>query len=108
MVPKGVELLIYPTVIDWENSDTDDEKTHQLNAWIIFQRAYAVANGLPAISINRVGHESGSPGQMNSIQFWGSSSVAESQGELLAQASNDHPENTAVGIDIERSEDTRH
>lgn len=57
MALKGAELLIYPTAIGWESSDTDDEKARQLNAWIISQRAHAVANGLPVISVNRVGHE---------------------------------------------------
>lgn len=58
MALKGAELLIYPTAIGWESSDTDDEKARQLNAWIISQRAHAVANGLPVISVNRVGHGS--------------------------------------------------
>lgn len=57
MALKGAELLIYPTAIGWESSDTDDEKVRQLNAWIISQRGHAVANGIPVISVNRVGHE---------------------------------------------------
>lgn len=70
MALKGAELLIYPTAIGWESSDTDDEKARQLNAWIISQRAHAVANGLPVISVNRVGHEPDPSGQTNGIQFW--------------------------------------
>lgn len=89
---KGAELLIYPTAIGWESSDTDDEKARQLNAWIISQRAHAVANGLPVISVNRVGHEPDPSGQTNGILFWGNSFVAGPQGEFLAQAGNDHPE----------------
>ena len=98
---------IYPTAIGWESSDTDDEKARQLNAWIISQRAHAVANGLPVISVNRVGHEPDPSGQTNGIQFWGNSFVAGPQGEFLAQASNDHPENMVVEIDMERSENVR-
>ena len=107
MALKGAELLIYPTAIGWESSDTDDEKARQLNAWIISQRAHAVANGLPVISVNRVGHESDPSGQTNGIQFWGNSFVAGPQGEFLAQAGNDCPENIVVEIDMERSENVR-
>lgn len=84
-----------------------DEKARQLNAWIISQRAHAVANGLPVISVNRVGHEPDPSGQTNGILFWGNSFVAGPQGEFLAQAGNDHPENIVVEIDMERSENVR-
>ena len=70
MALKGAEILIYPTAIGWESSDTEDEKSRQLNAWIISQRAHAVANGLPVVSVNRVGHEPYPSGQTNGIQFW--------------------------------------
>ena len=89
MAMRGAEMLIYPTAIGWESSDTDDEKARQLNAWIISQRAHAVANGLPVISVNRVGHEPDPSGQTNGILFWGNSFVAGPQGEFLAQAGND-------------------
>ncbi|KAA6309770.1 N-carbamoylputrescine amidase, partial [termite gut metagenome] len=69
MALKGAEVLIYPTAIGWESSDTDDEKSRQLNAWIISQQAHAVANGLPVISVNRVGHEPDPSGQTNGILF---------------------------------------
>ena len=107
MALNGAELLIYPTAIGWESNDTDDEKTRQLNAWIISQRAHAVANGLPVISVNRVGHEPDPSGQTNGILFWGNSFVAGPQGEFLAQAGNDHAENMVVEIDMERSENVR-
>ena len=107
MALKGAELLIYPTAIGWGSNDTDDEKARQLNAWIISQRAHAVANGLPVISVNRVGHEPDPSGQTNGILFWGNSFVVGPQGEFLAQAGNDHPENMVVEIDMERSENVR-
>ena len=107
MALRGAELLIYPTAIGWESSDADDEKACQLNAWIISQRAHAVANGLPVISVNRVGHEPDPSMQTNGIQFWGNSFVAGPQGEFLAQAGNDRPENIVVEIDMERSENVR-
>ena len=107
MALKGAEILIYPTAIGWESTDTDDEKKRQLNAWIISQRAHAVANGLPVISVNRVGHEPDASGQTNGILFWGNSFVAGPQGEYLAQAGNDRSENMIVEVDLERSENVR-
>lgn len=107
MALRGAEILIYPTAIGWESTDTDEEKKRQLGAWIISQRAHAVANGLPVVSVNRVGHEPDPSGQTNGIQFWGNSFVAGPQGELLAQAANDRPENIVVEVDMERSENVR-
>lgn len=107
MALRGAEILIYPTAIGWESSDTEDEKRRQLNAWIISQRGHAVANGLPVVSVNRVGHEPDPSGQTRGIQFWGNSFVAGPQGELLAQASNDRSENMVVEVDMERSENVR-
>ena len=107
MALKGAELLIYPTAIGWESSDTDDEKVRQLNAWIISQRGHAVANGLPVISVNRVGHEPDPSMQTNGIQFLGNSFVVGPQGEFLAQAGNEQPENIVVEVDLERSENVR-
>jgi N-carbamoylputrescine amidase len=107
MALRGAELLIYPTAIGWESSDTDDEKDRQRQAWMISQRAHAVANGLPVISVNRVGWEPDPSGQTNGITFWGSSFVAGAQGELLHQSASDSEENVVVEVDIERSEQVR-
>lgn len=107
MALKGAELLIYPTAIGWESTDSVEEKKRQLGAWIIAQRAHAVSNGLPVISVNRVGHEPDPSGQTRGIQFWGNSFVAGPQGEILAQAGNDRPENIVVEINMERSENVR-
>ena len=107
MAMAGAEVLIYPTAIGWESTDPEDEKNNQLNAWIISQRAHAVANGLPVISCNRVGHEPDPSAQTNGIQFWGNSFVAGPQGELLAQAQNDTDEILIVDIDRQRTETVR-
>lgn len=107
MALKGADFLVYPTAIGWESSDTDEEKSRQLDAWIISQRGHAVANGLPVISVNRVGYEPDPSGQTNGIQFWGNSFVVGPQGEFLAQAGNDKPENLIVEVDLERSENVR-
>lgn len=107
MALQGAELLIYPTAIGWESSDTNEEKVRQLGAWITVQRGHAVANGLPVIAVNRVGHEPDPSGQTNGIQFWGNSFVAGPQGEILAQASNHNEENLLVEVDMNRSENVR-
>ncbi|WP_321423688.1 carbon-nitrogen hydrolase [uncultured Bacteroides sp.] len=107
MALRGAELLIYPTAIGWESSDTEDEKSRQLNAWIISQRAHAVANGLPVVSVNRVGHEEDPSGQTNGIQFWGNSFVAGPQGEFLTQAGNKEATNIVVEVNLTRSENVR-
>ncbi len=107
MALNGADLLIYPTAIGWESSDTAEEKERQKNAWVISQCAHAVANGLPVISVNRTGHEPDPSGQTNGIQFWGNSFVAGPQGELLAEASNNNEECLVVEIDLKRSENVR-
>lgn len=107
MALRGADVLIYPTAIGWESTDSDEEKQRQLNAWIISQRGHAVANGLPVISVNRVGMEPDPSGQTNGISFWGNSFVAGPQGEFLAQGSNDNEENLLVDIDLSRSENVR-
>lgn len=107
MALQGADILIYPTAIGWESSDTDDEKARQLGAWMISQRGHAVANGLPVVAVNRVGHELDPSGQTRGIQFWGNSFVAGPQGEILAQAGSLKEENLVVEVDLERSENVR-
>lgn len=107
MALRGAEMLIYPTAIGWESSDAEDEKLRQQNAWIISQRGHAVANGLPVISVNRVGHESDPSGQTNGIQFWGNSFVAGPQGELVYTASSNTEEEVIIDVDLQRSENVR-
>ncbi len=107
MALRGAEMLIYPTAIGWESSDTPEEKARQLEAWITVQRGHAVANGLPVVSVNRVGHEPDPSGQTNGILFWGNSFVAGPQGEFLAHAGSDTPEMLLADIDLRRSENVR-
>lgn len=107
MALKGAEILIYPTAIGWESTDTPEEKARQLEAWVISQRGHAVANGLPVIAVNRVGHEPDPSKQTNGIRFWGNSFVAGPQGEILAQADNMKEENIVTEVDITRSEEVR-
>ncbi len=107
MALKGADILIYPTAIGWESTDTPEEKQRQLDAWVIAQRGHAVANGLPVISVNRVGHEPDPSGQTNGIQFWGNSFIVGPQGEFITKASNEKEENKVVEIDMERTENVR-
>lgn len=107
MAMRGAEMLIYPTAIGWESTDTEEEKKRQLNAWITVQRGHAVANGLPVITVNRTGHEPDPSGQTNGIQFWGNSFVAGPQGELLAEFTNEQEEVRVVEVDKSQSENVR-
>ena len=106
MALQGAELLIYPTAIGWESSDTDEEKQRQLTAWQTVQRGHAVANGLPVIAVNRCGWEEDPSGQTNGIQFWGHSFVAGPQGEFLAEAGTEE-DTLLVDIDMKRCENVR-
>ena len=107
MAMRGAEMLIYPTAIGWESSDTEAEKARQLGAWVTVQRGHAVANGLPVISVNRTGHEPDPSGQTNGILFWGNSFVAGPQGELLATLPNNEEAVQVVEVDKLRSEQVR-
>ena len=106
MALRGAEILIYPTAIGWESGDVPEEKARQLDAWTLVQRGHAVANGLPVVVVNRVGHEADSSGQSAGITFWGNSFVAGPQGELLAHAETD-PELLMTDIDTSRTEQVR-
>ena len=107
MAMAGAELLIYPTAIGWESTDTHEEKQRQTEAWVTVQRGHAVANGLHVLSCNRVGYEPDPSGVTNGIQFWGNSFIAGPQGEFLAKASNEAEENILLDIDLKRSENVR-
>ncbi len=107
MALAGAELLIYPTAIGYESSDTPEEQERQREAWTTVQRGHAVANGLPVIAVNRTGHEPDPSGQTNGISFWGSSFVCGPQGEFLYRASKDKEENVVIDIDMKRSENVR-
>lgn len=107
MALRGAQMLIYPTAIGYESSDTDDEQQRQREAWTTVQRGHAVANGLPVITVNRVGFEPDPSGQTNGIQFWGSSFVAGAQGEFLYRAPADKEVEKIIEIDLARSEQVR-
>lgn len=107
MALRGAEVLIYPTAIGWESSDTPEEQTRQREAWLTIQRAHAVANGLPVVSVNRVGHEPDPSGNTNGILFWGSSFVAGPQGEFLFNGPSDSEIEIVVDIDMQRCENVR-
>lgn len=107
MALRGAEMLLYPTAIGWESSDTPDEKRRQREAWITVQRGHAVANGLPVISVNRVGHEPDPSGVTNGITFWGSSFYAGPQGEIIFQAPDDTECSQIIDVNLSRSESVR-
>lgn len=107
MALAGADLLIYPTAIGWESSDSASEKARQRDAWVTVQRAHAIANGLPVVSVNRTGFEPDPSGATGGIQFWGGSFVAGPQGELLAQAPADQAAALVVEVDLARTETVR-
>lgn len=107
MALRGAEILIYPTAIGYESSDTPDEQQRQREAWITVQRGHAVANGLPVIAVNRVGYEKDPSGVTNGISFWGSSFVVGPQGEFLYQSPSDAEDTAIVNVDLARSENVR-
>ncbi len=107
MALQGAELLIYPTAIGYESSDTEEEKQRQREAWTTVQRGHAVANGLPVVAVNRTGHEDDPSGQTHGIDFWGSSFVAGPQGEMLYRAPESEEVVKVVEVDMKRSENVR-
>ena len=107
MALQGADLLIYPTAIGYESTDTPAEQQRQREAWITIQRSHAIANGIPVVSVNRVGFEPDPSGATGGIQFWGSSFVVGQQGELLYQASQTEQEIAVIDIDLQRTESVR-
>ena len=107
MALRGADILIYPTAIGFESSDNESEKMRQLNAWMTVQLGHAVANGIPVVTVNRVGHEIDPSGQTRGIEFWGSSFVAGQQGEVLHCASSTDEEQTIIDVNLERTERVR-
>lgn len=107
MTLRGADILIYPTAIGWNPEDSEDEKRRQREAWITIQRAHGVANGLPVVSVNRVGFEEDPSGETSGIDFWGSSFVCGPQGEFLCECPEDKGAEVVVTVDMERSENVR-
>ena len=107
MALAGAELLIYPTAIGWESSDSPDEQQRQRDAWLTIQRGHAVANSLPVIAVNRTGYEADPSGQTGGILFWGSSFVSGPQGEILWQAGTEEETAQLIEIDRQRTENVR-
>lgn len=107
MALKGAEILIYPTAIGWNPDDPDDEKQRQREAWITVQRGHAVANGLPVVSVNRVGYEEDPSEATSGIDFWGSSFIAGPQGEFLTLCAENAAEEKVIDVDMRRTEDVR-
>ncbi len=107
MALQGADLLIYPTAIGYDAGDSPEERERQRDAWVTVQRGHAVANGLPVVAVNRVGHEDDPSGRTGGIWFWGSSFVAGPQGEFLYRAPEDREALGLVEVSLERSESVR-
>ena len=98
----GAEIMFYPTAIGWATSQDDETNADQYNSWQIIQRSHAVANGIPVVSVNRVGFE-----QEGRMKFWGGSFVAYGQGKLLYLASHDKEETRVVDVDLDQADSFR-
>ncbi|MGG6544868.1 UNVERIFIED_CONTAM: carbon-nitrogen hydrolase [Prevotella sp. 15_C9] len=107
MALQGAEILIYPTAIGYESTDEPDEQRRQREAWTTVMRGHAVANGLPVVAVNRVGHEPDPSGLTNGIHFWGSSFAAGPQGEIFYQACDNDEESLIISINLDHSEEVR-
>lgn len=107
MALAGAEILIYPTAIGWESTDTQEEKDRQFGAWQTIQRGHAIANGLPVVAVNRTGLEPDPSGATGGIQFWGRSFVAGPQGEILFEAPTEQGCQEVIVIDKKRTEEVR-
>ncbi len=107
MALKGADMLIYPTAIGWFEDDSEEEKQRQLESWIAVQRGHAVANGIPVLTVNRVGFEKDDSGVLKGTNFWGNSFVFGPQGEFLAHANHQNEENLYIELDLQRSENVR-
>jgi N-carbamoylputrescine amidase len=107
MALQGAEILIYPTAIGYAAEDTPEEQQRQRRAWQTVMRGHAVANGLPVVAVNRVGHEPDPSQQTAGIQFWGTSFVCGPQGEIIYEASDDDEESIIVEMDMDRGEQVR-
>lgn len=107
MALAGADLLIYPTAIGWEPAEDKAEKERQKNAWMLVQRGHAVANNLPVIAINRIGHEADPSDVLAGTDFWGNSFICGHQGELLAHADHQDEQIIAAEIDLSRCESVR-
>ena len=107
MALQGADILIYPTAIGYESTDTEEEQQRQREAWTTIQRSHAIANGIPVVTVNRVGFEPDPSGSTGGIRFWGSSFVAGQQGELLYRASETEQETAVIDVDFQRTEGVR-
>jgi N-carbamoylputrescine amidase len=107
MTLAGADMLIFPTAIGWESSDSEEEKQKQLDAWLTVQRGHAIANGMPVITVNRTGHEPDPSGRTNGIKFWGNSFICGPQGEMLVRASGTQEQTIVHEIDFHHTAKVR-
>jgi N-carbamoylputrescine amidase len=93
----GAEMLFYPTAIGWSIHQTAEVNQDQYQAWQTIQRSHAVANGVPVISVNRVGQE-------GDMLFWGGSFVANAFGRVTYQAPHDAEVVHVQEVDLEQAD----
>jgi len=104
---SGAQIIVYPTSIGWHPHEKEQFGPAQLDAWKTIQRSHAIANGVYAAVVNRVGFEGGLVRGDAGLEFWGNSFVADPFGKVISQAANDREEILVVECDPAMSEDTR-
>jgi len=107
MALAGADILIFPTAIGWDMSDSEEERQRQLDAWVTIQRSHSIANNLPLISVNRVGNENDPSNQTNGIEFWGNSFACDARGKVITSCADNYNENAIADIDMTESEKQR-
>jgi N-carbamoylputrescine amidase len=107
MALKGAEMLIYPTAIGWDTRDSKEEKQRQLDAWVNVQKGHAIANGLPVVTVNRVGEEADPSDQTSGIKFWGNSFAVGAQGENILKMAHQKEEALIVEVDLKCADKVR-
>jgi N-carbamoylputrescine amidase len=101
---QGANILLYPTAIGWHPREKAEFGADQQQAWELIQRSHAIANGVYAAAVNRVGVEGPAGG---GLEFWGGSFVCDPFGLVLKKAAHDREEVLLVPCDLRRLEEVR-
>lgn len=99
MALMGAELLFYPTAIGNEPILLRDSMPHWRNA----MKGHAAANLIPVIASNRIGTEK----DETEMTFYGSSFIADENGEIVASADRENEAVLVAEFDLDEVAKTR-
>lgn len=105
---NGAELIFFPTAIGSEPILNVDSSSH----WQRVMMGHAAANIVPVIAANRIGLETVEPcvengNQSSSLNFYGSSFMADERGEIVVSASRDKEEILYHEYDLDKIREDR-